>query len=49
VHGGVGLYSGGNPNVWLSNNFSNDGIRIARLRETIIERNRRRRSIAAWA
>jgi hypothetical protein len=39
VHGGVGLYSGGNPNVWLSNNFSNDGIRIARLRETIIERN----------
>ena len=39
VHGGIGLYSGGNPNVWLSNNFSNDGIRIARLRETIIERN----------
>jgi hypothetical protein len=38
VHGGVGLYSGGNPNVWLSNNFSNDGIRIARLRESIIER-----------
>lgn len=24
--GGVGLYSGGNPNVWLSNNYSNDGI-----------------------
>lgn len=24
--GGVGLYSGGNPNVWISNNFSNDGI-----------------------
>src|SRR5690606_6918150 len=23
--GGVGLYSGGNPNVWLSNNYSNDG------------------------
>jgi hypothetical protein len=26
VHGGIGLYSGGNPNVWLSNNYSNDGI-----------------------
>lgn len=26
LRGGVGLYSGGNPNVWISNNFSNDGI-----------------------
>ncbi|WP_049722323.1 TonB-dependent receptor [Gilvimarinus polysaccharolyticus] len=26
IHGGVGLYSGGNPNVWLSNNYSNDGV-----------------------
>ncbi|NVJ97432.1 MAG: TonB-dependent receptor [Alphaproteobacteria bacterium] len=26
VHGGIGLYSGGNPNVWLSNNYSNNGI-----------------------
>lgn len=26
VHGGVGLYSGGNPNVWISNNYSNDGV-----------------------
>ncbi|MCB1646787.1 MAG: hypothetical protein KDI36_15115, partial [Pseudomonadales bacterium] len=26
VHGGAGLYSGGNPNVWLSNNYSNNGI-----------------------
>ena len=26
LHGGVGLYSGGNPNVWLSNNYSNNGI-----------------------
>jgi outer membrane receptor for ferrienterochelin and colicin len=25
VHGGVGLFSGGNPNVWISNNYSNDG------------------------
>lgn len=24
--GGFGLYSGGNPNVWLANNFQNDGI-----------------------
>ena len=26
LRGGVGLYSGGNPNVWLSNAWSNDGI-----------------------
>jgi hypothetical protein len=26
VRGGVGLYSGGNPNVWISNSYSNDGI-----------------------
>jgi hypothetical protein len=25
VRGGAGLYSGGNPNVWLSNAWSNDG------------------------
>ncbi|HLF29543.1 MAG TPA: hypothetical protein VI566_00795, partial [Xanthomonadales bacterium] len=24
-HGGVGLYSGGNPNVWLTNAYTNDG------------------------
>ncbi|OFC70769.1 TonB-dependent receptor [Alteromonas confluentis] len=28
VYGGVGLFAGGNPNVWLSNNYSNDGMRI---------------------
>jgi len=22
MHGGIGIYSGGNPNVWLSNNYS---------------------------
>jgi outer membrane receptor for ferrienterochelin and colicin len=33
VRGGIGLYSGGNPNVWLSNNYSNDGIRVAQTRE----------------
>lgn len=26
VRGGIGLFSGGNPNVWLSNAWSNDGI-----------------------
>lgn len=28
IYGGAGLFAGGNPNVWLSNNFSNDGTRI---------------------
>lgn len=37
LRGGVGLYSGGNPNVWMSNNYSNDGFRIAQLRESVIE------------
>lgn len=26
VRGGVGLYSGGNPNVWISNSYSNNGV-----------------------
>jgi hypothetical protein len=26
VRGGIGLYSGGNPNVWVTNAWSNDGI-----------------------
>ena len=26
VRAGLGLFSGGNPNVWLSNSYSNDGI-----------------------
>lgn len=26
VRGGVGRYSGGGPNVWVSNNYSNDGM-----------------------
>jgi len=33
VRGGVGLYSGGNPNVWISNAWSNDGISNAQIRE----------------
>jgi len=28
LRGGVGLYSGGNPNVWLSNAYSNDGFSV---------------------
>ena len=26
LRGGLGLYSGGNPNVWISNAYSNDGV-----------------------
>ncbi|MCH7636549.1 MAG: carboxypeptidase regulatory-like domain-containing protein [Proteobacteria bacterium] len=33
VRGGIGLYSGGNPNVWLSNNYSNDGFTAVQARE----------------
>ncbi|WP_179078326.1 TonB-dependent receptor [Colwellia sp. UCD-KL20] len=29
VYGGVGLFAGGNPNVWLSNNYSNNGVAIS--------------------
>lgn len=28
IHGGVGLFSGGNPNVWISNNYSNNGVTL---------------------
>lgn len=28
IRGGIGLYSGGNPNVWLSNNYSNNGVSL---------------------
>jgi hypothetical protein len=27
MHGGIGVYSGGNPNVWISNNYSADNTR----------------------
>jgi len=33
VRGGIGLYSGGNPNVWLSNAYSNDGFTAIQTRE----------------
>lgn len=26
IRGGIGLYTGGNPNVWLSNNFSSNNV-----------------------
>ena len=26
IRGGIGLYAGGNPNVWISNSYSNDGV-----------------------
>jgi len=32
IRAGVGLYSGGNPNVWISNSFSNDGFTNVQLR-----------------
>jgi len=34
LRGGVGLYSGGNPNVWLSNAYSNDGFSVIQARES---------------
>ena len=26
LRGGVGLFGGGTPNVWVSNSYSNDGV-----------------------
>jgi hypothetical protein len=37
VRAGAGLYSGGNPNVWLSNNYSNDGATLIEARERVME------------
>ncbi|WP_111978420.1 TonB-dependent receptor [Algibacillus agarilyticus] len=33
VRGGIGLYSGGNPNVWVANSYQNDGITQIALQE----------------
>ena len=33
VRGGLGLYSGGNPNVWISNAWSNDGLSNVQLQD----------------
>ncbi len=38
VRGGIGLYSGGNPNVWLTNSYQNNGLTNVQNRETLIER-----------
>lgn len=37
VRGGFGLYSGGNPNVWISNSYSNDGIRNIQFSEKNVQ------------
>ena len=37
VRAGFGLYSGGNPNVWLSNSYSNDGLVQIGLRENNVD------------
>jgi len=37
LHGGFGLYSGGNPNVWVSNAYSNDGVTQVFAREFRID------------
>ncbi len=34
VYGGFGRYSGGRPNVWLSNTFTNDGSRVVSFRDS---------------
>jgi outer membrane receptor for ferrienterochelin and colicin len=39
LRGGIGLYSGGNPNVWLTNSYQSNGLTNVQLRETVIERN----------
>ena len=39
VRAGFGLYGGGNPNVWLSNNFSNNGVTLIETREGLIDAN----------
>ena len=33
IRGGIGLYSGGNPNVWLGNNYQNNGIILVQTEE----------------
>lgn len=34
VRGGVGIFSGGNPNVWISNSYSNGGITNVQVRQS---------------
>lgn len=35
LRAGMGLYSGGTPTVWMSNNYSNDGVRISSTTSTM--------------
>ncbi len=37
VRSGIGLYSGGNPNVWISNAWSNDGLTNVQLRNNYFD------------
>ena len=37
LRGGIGLYSGGNPNVWISNAWSNDGFTNVQLRNNYFD------------
>jgi hypothetical protein len=37
LRGGIGLYSGGNPNVWISNAWSNDGLTNAQFRNNYFD------------
>ncbi len=37
LRGGVGLFSGGNPNVWISNAWSNDGISNVQLQNNYFD------------
>lgn len=34
VRGGFGRFSGGNPNVWISNNYSNNGVSLVQVQGT---------------
>ncbi|WOI53753.1 TonB-dependent receptor [Parvularcula sp. LCG005] len=33
IRGGAGLFAGGNPNVWISNNYSNNGVTLYEFQE----------------
>jgi hypothetical protein len=37
LRGGIGVYSGGNPNVWVSNNYSNDGFTQVEVRDETLD------------
>ncbi len=37
VRGGAGVFSGGSPNVWISNNYTNDGQTIVRFDEDAVD------------